>query len=221
MKKLLLFDIHGTLINSENFLRDYESQLTEFTELFFKKKVKINFDGYHGLTERHNLKDIFLKQNLIISEEELDNFFDFSGNKYIVQDRNINLIPHVLESLKKLKEKYYLGLVTGSQKLVALKCLKSAGIKNYFSTGAFGNESYDRSELVQLSIERAINHGWRGHDIYVIGDTPKDIESGKKANTKNIKTIGVLTGSGTLEQLKSSNPDYILKNLSELSSILS
>ena len=223
MKKLILFDIHGTLINSENFLKDYESQLTNFATEYFNRKINICFNGYHGLTERNNLRDIFAKQDLIISEKKLDDFFNLSGNKYEVKRGSINLIPYVLKSLENLKEKYLLGLVTGSQKLTALKCLESAGIKNYFSFGAFGNEGYDRSKLVDLSIERAIEKCWRGNKIFVIGDTPKDIESGKKANLSKeykITTIAVLTGSGTLEELKLSNPDYIINNLSELEKIL-
>lgn len=223
MNKLLLFDIHGTLINSEDFLKDYESQLTNFASEYFNKKILISFNGYHGLTERNNLKDIFEKQDLIIYEEKLDDFFNLSGNKYEVKRGSINLIRHVLKSLENLKEKYFLGLVTGSQKLIALKCLESAGIKNYFSFGAFGNESYDRYKLVEISVKRAIEKGWRGNEIFVIGDTPKDIESGKKAKLSRkykIKTIGVLTGSGTLEELKLSNPNYIINNLSEIEKIL-
>ncbi|MEK6914057.1 MAG: HAD hydrolase-like protein [Nanoarchaeota archaeon] len=220
---LLLFDIHGTLINSEDYLKDYESQLTGFTTDYFSRKFVVNFDGYHGLTERNNLKDIFAKQGLDLSEKELDDFFNLSGNRYKNREGSLNLISKVKESLQTLSDKNLLGLVTGSQKLVALKCLESTGISKYFLFGAFGNESYDRFELVNLAIKRSIKQGWKGDNIYIIGDTERDIESGKKAKSSlryNIKTIAVLTGSGKFEQLKLSNPDYIIKDLSEIEQII-
>lgn len=216
LKNLLLFDIHGTLLDSPNFLADYESQLTNLASEYFGKKINICFDGYHGLTERYNLKDVFAKQGLKISEQKLDNFLNFSGNRYKIKEGSINLIPHVLKALESLREKYLLGLVTGSQKLVALKCLKSAGIKKYFSFGAFGDESYDRSELVKTAIKNS-DRKFNKENIYVIGDTIHDIEAGKNAG---VKTIAVLTGSGTREQLELINPDNIINNLSELEKIL-
>jgi len=216
MKKILLFDIHGTLIDSDDFLKNYEAQLTKFASEYFNRKIVVNFDGYHGFTERYNLKNIFFKQGLKISESQLDDFFAYSGKKYISKKGSIKLIPYVLESLEKLKGKYYLGLVTGSPKLTALKCLEYAGIENYFLFGVFGDESYERSKLVEKAIEnfaKIEKSKFDRKNIYVIGDTINDIEAGKKAG---VKTIAVLTGSGTKRELEKLNPDFIINNLSEL-----
>jgi len=221
MQKLLLFDIHGTLIDSDNYLKDYESQMTIFATDYFGKDLVVNFDGYHGLTERHNLKDIFGKQGLDIKEQELDDFFNYSGHHYEVREDSVTLLLHVAETLEKLywpkeNQDYTLALVTGSQKLVARKCLDSVGIGRYFPFGAFGNQSHDRSKLVRKAINEFPEQIERSK-IYIIGDTPRDIEAGKK---QRAKTVGVLTGSGTREQLEQANADYIIPDFSELESLL-
>lgn len=50
----------------------------------------------------------------------------------------------------------------------------------------------------------------------VIGDTPTDIRAG---NFFGANTVGILTGGRTLQELKKSNPDHIIKDLSKLPSV--
>jgi len=49
-----------------------------------------------------------------------------------------------------------------------------------------------------------------------IGDSIVDIHTAKNAN---IKSVGVLWGLGTKDQLLGENPDYLIKNPSELLAI--
>ena len=217
MNNLLLYDIHGTLLHSKNFLDDYEAQLTEYASEFFGKPVTINFDGLHGHTEKYNQRIIFERQGLDHDEKTLDRFFKFSGERYNPKLDSIQVIDHVSESLEILSSTNTLGLITGSNKLTALKCLTIGKLENYFHFGAFGNESYERSKLVNLAIERARSHGWTGDNVYVIGDTDRDVKAGNKAG---VKTVGVLIGSGDKEKLRVSNPDHLIPDLSELIQIL-
>ena len=50
-----------------------------------------------------------------------------------------------------------------------------------------------------------------------IGDTPLDVRAGKAAGTL---TIGVLSGIGTREQLEAEKPTAIIKDISEVLSLL-
>jgi phosphoglycolate phosphatase-like HAD superfamily hydrolase len=50
-----------------------------------------------------------------------------------------------------------------------------------------------------------------------IGDTPLDIRAGKAAGTL---TIGVLSGIGTRAQLEAEKPTAIIKDISEVLSLL-
>ena len=53
--------------------------------------------------------------------------------------------------------------------------------------------------------------------IYVIGDTPRDIECGKAFGAL---TVGVATGHYSREELASHAPDFLFDNLSDLDSVL-
>src|SRR5262249_26507975 len=89
------------------------------------------------------------------------------------------------------------------------------GLNHYFAFGGFGSDSEDRSELVRQAGEKA------GHkngstippsNIFVIGDTPLDIEAGKRAG---FQTVGVATGNYSVEQLLSSGASLAIENLEE------
>src|SRR3989344_6952750 len=214
-QKLFLFDVDGTLMSSPSFLEEYQKYFGEQYSKYFNRSIKIDFSGLHGGTERKNLRILLKRQNLEPSVEQMDELFEIAGNNYIAHSNNSVLLPYVLETVDVLSKSCLLGIVTGNQETIARKRLKIIGLNKYFSFGAFGNESEDRSELVRLALERGKNLGWKGNlnDAYVVGDTLADVESGKSTRTK---TVAVTTGSYSKERLTESNPDYIISNLSEL-----
>lgn len=55
------------------------------------------------------------------------------------------------------------------------------------------------------------------HEVVKVGDTVVDIQEGKNAGAW---TVAVLTGSQSEEQLKSVNPDYIIKSVKDIPSLL-
>ena len=129
------------------------------------------------------------------------------------------MLPLVSETLEELSEKHLLGIVTGNQELVARKRLESVGLDKYFSFGSFGNEDYERSNLVRNALNKAKRYGWNGDksNVYLVGDTERDVEAGK---IEGVVTIAVTTGSDSRKKLSGSNPDYIVDNLSEIREVL-
>ena len=214
-QKLFLFDVDGTLMSSPSFLEEYQKYLGEQYSKYFSRSIKIDFSGLHGGTERKNLRILLKRQNLEPSEKQMDEIFRMTGNNYIATPNNSVLLSNVFETVNILSKSCLLGIVTGNQETVARKRLKIIGLNKYFSFGAFGNESEDRSELVRQVLERSKTFGWGGNlnDAYVVGDTPADVESGKSTRTK---TVAVTTGSYSKEILAKSNPNYLISNLSEL-----
>src|SRR4030095_14716678 len=79
--------------------------------------------------------------------------------------------------------------------------LGRADLNRYFEFGGFGSDSEDRTELVRRAAEKAANRNGRAisaSNVFVIGDTPLDIDAGNRAG---FKTGGGATGSYSVDQL--------------------
>jgi phosphoglycolate phosphatase-like HAD superfamily hydrolase len=71
----------------------------------------------------------------------------------------------------------------------------------YFAFGGFGSDSENRTELVRRAAEKAAaitGNAVPPSDVFVIGDTPLDVDAGL---TAGFKTIGVGTGSYSTDEL--------------------
>lgn len=86
----------------------------------------------------------------------------------------------------------------------------------HFDVGAYGNDHYDRPQLVAIAAgraERSFGLSFNGQDIVVIGDTPHDIRCGKLNGTR---TVAVATGPYSLQELQREQPDALLPDLENL-----
>ncbi len=107
-----------------------------------------------------------------------------------------------------------LGLATGNLESGARIKLQRAELDSYFSFGGYGSDAENRTELIQVAIQRAEQHvgGEVPLDIvYVIGDTPRDIKHAKEAG---VKTVAVATGKSDLDELAGYYPDHLFQDLS-------
>lgn len=88
-------------------------------------------------------------------------------------------------------------------------------LNQYLLFGAFGEESYNRDDLVEIAINRARAREWKGekNEIYVVGDTPRDIEA---AIESNVVPIGITTGKTTKQDLERAGARKVLSRLIEL-----
>ena len=105
-----------------------------------------------------------------------------------------------------------LGLVTGNLTRIGWRKLERAGLRGYFRFGAFGEMARTRAGLAKIAIGEARRRGWiaRGAPISLIGDAPADILAAK---ANRIRAIAVATGLTPAEELRSHQPDILLKDL--------
>jgi phosphoglycolate phosphatase-like HAD superfamily hydrolase len=106
-----------------------------------------------------------------------------------------------------------LGLATGNIEMGGRVKLERGDLNRYFEFGGFGSDAEDRSELVRKGAERAArkNGGaFRPDYTFVIGDTPLDIEAGNRAG---FKTVGVATGSYSVQQLLQAGASFAVSDL--------
>lgn len=130
------------------------------------------------------------------------------AGKYLV-------IPGVRRLLERLSREpgVLLGLGTGNMELGARIKLEPAGLNGFFRFGGFGSDRYHRPALLRKAVSRARafanGRSIRPRDVYVIGDTPLDVDAGRKAG---YRTIAVGTGFSAWEELVRSRPDHLARD---------
>lgn len=219
-RKLLLFDIDGTLVKSgySRHGRAFEHAVKRCTGRDIALKAvdtfgQIDNNIIHQMLRRAGLKSD--EAEAALEEIRLMMVEDYLENE-------IDMRPHVLPGVRptlsalQMRDDLFLGLLTGNLEPIAWHKLTKAELHHYFQLGGFGNEGRERHELVGVVREkcrRKFNRDFREHEIVIIGDTPRDIECGQKNGTL---TIGVATGSFSKDQLREAGADLVLEDFVEL-----
>jgi len=115
----------------------------------------------------------------------------------------------------------HLALLTGNYSEAADIKLRHFDLWDYFSFGAYADDSADRNLLVPIARQRASGHGIPEaacSRVVVIGDTPHDVACAAVAGARS---IGVATGGHTREELVRAGADVALDDLSDTDRVLS
>jgi phosphoglycolate phosphatase len=220
-KRLLLFDIDGTLIDSGGAgiqsLKDVLRQQFGISDDL--RGVEIA-----GKTDTGIVHQILRKQNIAVNDETtaafLDLYVEFLARE--LPRRNGTILPGVQELLRRLQARpqNVLGLLTGNVERGAKLKLSYYGIWGFFEFGAFADDHHDRNQLGAFAQRRAREKhaiDFAAADIDVIGDTPHDIACGKAIGAR---TIAVTTGGFTREQLAEHQPDHVVEDFSEVEAVM-
>lgn len=221
MKKLLLFDIDGTILNmkkgvSKNIFID------TFFDVYNQKITLDQMPVFSGNTDLQILQQmaqaIGYDGNLIALK--IDQFWELKLERfkqYCTPDY-IELIPGVSELITELKSStdYDIALLTGNSKLNAKQKLSSYELDRYFDCGAFGCDSPVRSDLPPLAIDR-VNH-FVNQDLYsfnnsiIIGDTLADIKAAKD----NGMNVMIVSERDNFDFFESNNSDSLLSDFTNI-----
>jgi phosphoglycolate phosphatase-like HAD superfamily hydrolase len=217
---LALFDIDGTLVRGA---QCHYMAFVNSVKKFYGLNEDISGINYAGKTDPQILREVLelggIPENVM--KGNFQNCLDDMASFYIqnVHKENIIALNGVNELLNKLKDQNVLmGLTTGNLEIIAHAKLGKAGIDKFFPFGGFGSDSAERQGLVKKALERAKNnYGYHDHNIFVIGDTPRDVEAAKPFK---LQTIAVATGSYTITELESTGADFVLENLEDTENFL-
>jgi phosphoglycolate phosphatase-like HAD superfamily hydrolase len=152
------------------------------------------------------------------SDDELDRLYALyllHLAEDILVSAQYRALPGAEQTLVKLGEEgVMLGLVSGAMEGAARTKLIPANFNRFFIFGAYGSDSPDRAELTGLAIDKAVRlHGQLTPDqVYVVGDTPHDIEATKAAGAVS---VGVASGHYSTDQLEEAGGDHVLGSLED------
>jgi len=217
MRKLVLFDIDGTLIRDGGAAVSAFDQA--FRDLFGVPAASASVDK-HGRTDleicrdaaRHALdRDLRPEEIEILQERYLDRL-----PAALAANKTFRVLPGAAALCAELARDagVLLGLQTGNLEPAAWAKLRRGHLADYFTFGAFGSDSPDRSVLVKIAIDRGRTLAPVDEDaIFVVGDAPGDILAGRR---NRVRTVAVGTGLTGLDALRPLQPDYLLPDLSDI-----
>lgn len=215
MKKLVLFDIDGTLIDPGGAGR--RSLGNTFNEIF---SIRDAFAGIRmaGKTDIQIIKEGLSVHGLSSDHRNLPSILSvyLKNLKTEIMNKKKHINPGVVELLDTLKamDGYWLGLLTGNIERGARIKLGAFGLNEYFSVGAFGDDNENRNLLLPIAVEKfrkMTNISINYDDCIVIGDTPSDVQCSKPYGAVS---IAVSTGPYSYDSLLETGADYVLRDLS-------
>lgn len=219
--KLYLFDIDGTLITSGG---AGEASLREAVRDFCGREVDFSTITMGGNTDTGIARQLLTSVGMDHSEANIMGLL----NCYLVRlaerihQYKGRLLPGIVPLLENLhqREDCILALLTGNLVAGAEVKLSHYGLWHYFGFGAFADDHHIRNELGPVAQSRALTihgHAFPPEHIFVIGDTPRDIECGKAFGAV---TVAVATGHCSRDELASHHPDFLFDDLSDVNAVM-
>lgn len=221
MKKLILWDIDGTLIVSGR--AGIFALAKAFHRLYGREPDFAQLD-VSGRTDKWIAGQVLEQQGLPATTENIHGFLEayLETLQSELHARPGRVLPGIVELLEKFHHHPDVaqGLLTGNLQRGARIKLEHYKVWHYFAFGAFGDDSPLRNELGPHAVRRATEkHAvtFEAAAIFVIGDTPHDIACGKAIGAK---TIGVATGNFSVADLARHEPTAVFADFSDAAAFL-
>lgn len=229
MKRLILFDIDGTLLHGGRLWREcFEGAMrahfgrSEFPRIAFS-----------GKTDRQICRELMEAAGLCAAGEETrqEQSIDAVIADYLERVRTnvprrageVRLLPGAELIVRELKARTdaAVGLLTGNVREGAMLKLRAVGLERHFSFGAFGDDHWDRYQLPAVAVRRAHEETgieFRGKQIVIIGDTVHDVNCGRSLG---VRAIGVGTGQADQRAaVLGARPDSFFEDLSDTKAVV-
>ena len=202
--KVFLFDLDGTIIDSSKGITNavkyslnilgYEIPNQEILNKFIGPPLDDSYSKYFGMDE-------------VICNKAIKYFKKYYESQGMYE---LKIYDDLEELLLKLSKKYRLYVATSKDECNANRILRNLKIDKYFEyiAGASLEERRTKKEDVIEYLLKKEEKNIQNSEVFMIGDTKFDIIG---ANMNNMKSIGVLYGFGTREELENENATFIVE----------
>ena len=202
-----LFDIDGTLLNSRDPVHYFAFH--HAVQHVFGVEAKIDGVPVHGNTDIGILRAVLRRQGF--ADPEID-----AGVPRMIEhmcaevQRNAHemwpeLCPSICELLARLQAQgKLLGAASGNLEVVGWLKLEKAGLKKMFQFGSFSFPLELRKDILDRGITIARQKRGDETSVYIVGDTPADIEAAKAVGAP---IVALATGIYSFHDLMALEPD--------------
>jgi phosphoglycolate phosphatase len=211
-----LFDIDGTLLNSRDGVH-YDA-FRDAVRQFFAVPSKIDRVPLYGNTDLGVIRAVLRREG--VSDAEIDAKLPLMTAAMCAEvERNAagmrpELCPSVEELLKRLHAAgKLLAVASGNLERIAWKKLETSGLRRFFAFGSFSDQRELRADIIRWGVAEARRRLGNAATVYVVGDTPSDIQAARAAG---VPVIAVATGIFSLPELQSQQPDLCVSCCTEL-----
>ncbi len=212
MKHLICFDMDETLIYSD------KAHIIAFNKAFVKNGLKKIPEkklerALTGETTNIIIKKFYPRLSKKLIEKLIKERKDIVIRESYKYTR---AIPGAIASLKKLKKKYRIAIISNCIHKEMLALLKGAKINKNLFDKLIGKDEVKHAKPYPDEIFKA-EKLFHEKASYLIGDSLWDIKAARRAK---IKIITVLTGNTPIKILIKAKPDYIVRSIKYVPKIL-
>lgn len=203
--KAVLFDLDGTLLDSSRAITDAIKNVLE------ARGISCDLVKVAEMISEP-LENIFAVLAPNLSAEEVWKLVLEYRRYYIVHHlERTAILPSTRMLLQRLKVRgYKLGIITGKYREPVVDALDHFGISEFFDVVVTGYEVKNHKPAPDIVFEAANRLGVSPEECVVVGDSPIDIEAGKRAGSL---AVALLSNTHSRAQLESAKPTVIVKNL--------
>jgi len=226
MRRLILFDVDGTLLSARGApRRAFERAMLEV----YQRTGPIATHRFDGKTDPQIARELLELDGL--GATAIDAGLPALWRTYLralsaeleTPGHETHVYPGVhalLQELERRGRDAVLGLLTGNIRQGALLKLASARIATRFRLGAFGCDCERRDGLPPIAVARALAEtGVRfdGESIVIVGDTPHDVSCGAALG---VRAIAVATGRHERPDLEAAGASVVFDDFRDTAAVL-
>ena len=206
--KTVLFDLDGTLIDTnELIIASFDYTFKQF-DLSFTREELIEFNG-------PSLSETFFAINPERVEEMIQTYREFNISNH---DDYVKIFPNVIETVEQLRNAgIQMGIVTTKGRKVVEMGLSLTKLTPYFETVITLDDVVHPKPHPEPVMKAMQQLSGEVSSTLMVGDNYHDIEAGHNAG---IETAGVAWSYKGEDFLATYNPTYMLKDMKDLLKIV-
>jgi phosphoglycolate phosphatase-like HAD superfamily hydrolase len=222
-RRLILFDIDGTLVNTGG--AGGRAMSRAFHDMAGVEHGAVSIP-MAGRTDAWIVSQIAERHGLACTPAFVGQFHDayleHLAREVAVPSSQKRVLPGVRPLLDALasQDDAFVALLTGNFRRGAEIKLSHFGLWDFFMGGAFGDVAHDRNALLHdalISIREQGGPAFTPDEAVIIGDTPLDVAVAVHGGAR---AVAVATGGHDMDELRRAGADVVLPDLSDRATVL-